>query len=462
MKKLKDSYISIGIICFIALLNFSCSKFLEVDTPVGEISSSNLFNSESATEAAVVGLYSQSMTYNNFFLNGGMSLYAGLSADEFYNTSPNPNFDPYRLNALNSSDNILSNNLYRFGYAYIYQANLILENLQQAKISESNKMRYSGEMLFMRSLCYFYLVNLWGDVPLILSTDSEINRVATRTNKQDIYTQIITDLKQAEAQLVNIPPDEEKTRADVYSVKLLLARVYLYLKDYQNAFIKADEVIKSGKYSIEQEPTNAFLSSSKETILQFRPINAIFNTAEGFTFLPVSATARPQFSLYEAFIHTFENGDERLSKWAAKRTVGTTSYYFPSKYKVRTNATKSEYNIVFRLAEAYLIRSESAHKTNRQTQAINDLNVVRKRAALTDLPLNLDQGSFEAALMNERAHELFAEWGHRWFDLKRWNKCSSILAPIKPNWNTSKELFPIPNYEIMKNPKMTQNDGYNN
>lgn len=462
MKKLQDSYISIGIFCLIALLNCSCSKFLEVDTPVGEISSPNLFNSESSTEAAVVGLYSQSMTYNNFFLNGGMSLYAGLSADEFYNTSPNPNFDPYRLNALNSSDNVLSNNLYRFGYAYIYQANLILENLQQAKISEGNKMRYSGEMLFMRSLCYFYLVNLWGDVPLILNTDSEINRLASRTSKQDIYSQIITDLKQAEAQLQNIPADEEKIRADVYSVKLLLARVYLYLKDYQNAFIKADELIKSGKYAIEQDPTNVFKSSSTETILQFRPTNAIFNTAEGFTFLPASPTVRPQFSLYEAFIQTFENGDDRLSKWSSKRTVGTTGYYFPNKYKVRTNATKTEYNIVLRLAEAYLIRSESAYNTNRQTQAINDLIILRKRAALADLPLNLDKEGYEAALMKERAHELFAEWGHRWLDLKRWNKCSSVLAPIKPDWNASKELFPIPNYEIMKNPKMTQNDGYNN
>ena len=164
MKKLNYKYTRFCILQLIILLTCSCTKFLDVDTPVGEISTSNVFNSESSTEAAIVGVYSQIMATNNYFLNGGLSLFAGLSSDEIYNTSPNLNYDPFKSNALNSSNSVVSNNLYRFAYAYIYQANLILENLPKAKISESNKNRYIGEILFIRSLCYFYLINLWGDV----------------------------------------------------------------------------------------------------------------------------------------------------------------------------------------------------------------------------------------------------------------------------------------------------------
>jgi len=460
MKKF-NKYIYCCLVTTVILQASSCSKFLEVETPVGEVSSSTVFNSESSAQAAVVGLYSQVMVTNNYFLNGGLSLYGGLYADELYNTSANSNYDPFKSSSLTSANSIVSNNLYRFAYNYIYQANLILENLPEARISDNNKLRYTGEMFFMRSLCYFYLVNLWGDVPLILSTDQEVNRIATRTNKLDIYKQLISDLLQAEIQLKDQSTDVEKSRPDLYAVKLLLSRAYLYQKDYRNAFAKADEVIQSGKYSLEQDLTKVFLAGSKETILQFRPLGPNFNTAEGFTFLPSSSTASPTISLFANWMKTFESTDQRQTQWVTKRTSGSVNYYFPAKYKIRSNAVKTEFNIALRLAEAYLIRSESNFRLNNYENAITDLNVIRKRAGLTDLPLDLPANQYEETLMQERSHEFFAEWGHRWLDLKRWDKAAVILSSVKTEWNAYKELFPIPNYEIIRNTKMTQNEGYN-
>jgi hypothetical protein len=65
------------------------------------------------------------------------------------------------------------------------------------------------------------------------------------------------------------------------------------------------------------------------------------------------------------------------------------------------------------------------------------------------------------ALQTERRLELFAEWGHRWLDLKRTAKANLILSPIKgSNWQTTDQLYPIPEYDLLKNPKLSQNPGY--
>jgi starch-binding outer membrane protein, SusD/RagB family len=65
------------------------------------------------------------------------------------------------------------------------------------------------------------------------------------------------------------------------------------------------------------------------------------------------------------------------------------------------------------------------------------------------------------AIEQERKIELFAEWGHRWFDLKRNSKATELLSPIKnPNWQSTDTLYPIPIKEILLNNSLRQNDGY--
>jgi len=72
-----------------------------------------------------------------------------------------------------------------------------------------------------------------------------------------------------------------------------------------------------------------------------------------------------------------------------------------------------------------------------------------------------DQASVLSAIMKERQVELFAEWGHRWFDLKRTNTANSVLGAEKPTtWKSTAVLYPIPVTEIINNPKLVQNPGY--
>jgi hypothetical protein len=129
--------------------------------------------------------------------------------------------------------------------------------------------------------------------------------------------------------------------------------------------------------------------------------------------------------------------------------AGGTTYFFPSKYKAKnTSGSVSEYLMVFRLAEQYLIRAEARVQQNNFGGAQNDLNAIRTRAGLPNTIAN-DQTSLLAAILKERQVELFTELGHRWLDLKRTenvNAVMSVVTPLKTNgasWQSYQQLYPV-------------------
>jgi hypothetical protein len=117
---------------------------------------------------------------------------------------------------------------------------------------------------------------------------------------------------------------------------------------------------------------------------------------------------------------------------------------------------------VFRLAEQFLIRAEArAHldKITGANSAKADLNMIRDRAGLPPTVASTKEEML-AAILQERRMELFVEWGHRWFDLKRTGKASEVLSVLKPRWDPTDVLYPIPYNELQLNPNMMQNAGY--
>lgn len=119
--------------------------------------------------------------------------------------------------------------------------------------------------------------------------------------------------------------------------------------------------------------------------------------------------------------------------------------------------------MVLRLAEQYLIRAEARTKLNNLSGAIKDINVIRKRAGLlliSDTKSELSKSELMDYIMYERKYELFSEWGPRWLDLKRTERASQVLKSIKPLWQDTDLFYPIPEEERIKNPNLTQNDGY--
>ena len=358
----------------------------------------------------------------------------------------------------------------------IFTINSAIEGLNKSSsLTPAIKQQLLGEALFMRAFCYFYLVNLYGDVPLVWSTDWTLNSSLNRISKQEIYSQIVEDLKMSK-NLLNSnflgsdvrSVSSERVRPTKWVAIALLARVYLYIGDFVNAEIEASGLLDNNTLFSLCPLGDVFKSNSKEAIWQLKPVTTSpSNTWEGFLF--VLPAAGPNTSTYPVYLsnyvlNSFETGDDRKVNWVKSVSVGPNIYSYPNKYKIgRGNAALSEYSTIFRLAELYLIRSEARIQQNKIGGAQDDLNIIRKRANLPSTSAN-GKNSIIAAIYQERKVELFTEWGHRWFDLKRSGNVNSVMTLVTNEkggiWNLNWQWYPIPQYELEKDPNIIQNDGY--
>jgi hypothetical protein len=441
-------------------IGFSCKKFVEIEPAPNLIETKALFSNDKTAIAAVYGIYSQIRSYNLGMNNGGLSLYCGLSADELFYTGSLANVDQFLQNSLTSDNTYVNTNFWTQAYKSIYQANALINGLQHySGITDSVKKQLLGELKVIRSLNYFNLINLFGPVPLILTPDYQFNAVMPRNPVQEVYQQLLTDLIEAQSLLKNAYPSAGKLRINKSMATALLARVYLFMEKWQEAELQASSVIDSGLYGLVPGLNNVFLINSPETIWEMGV--DIANTAEGGTFVPSSATARPVYPLTAKLVNLFEAGDLRKAAWTKVNTVSGQQYPYAYKYKVRTIVMPvTEYTVALRLAELYLIRSEARARLNNVAGSQQDLNKIRNRAGLPDTPAD-DQPSLLLAIEKERQTELFCEWGHRWFDLKRTGRANAVLSSYKgTSWQPEDVLYPIPLNELETNVFLTQNLGY--
>lgn len=458
---LKNTVTRLSLIILVLLDISSCSKFVDVSAPSTQIVSSEVFRDSMSAESAVTGLYGQ-ITANTggYFCDGGFSLFTGLTGDELKRTSSSANYDEFYNNAISTTNNYNTTYLWKFAYSFIYEVNACIEGLNASNnLSNAYKKQLIGEMYCMRGLLYFYMVNLYGAVPLETSTNYKVNAVMPRTTEDSIYTQIITDLANAKDLLPEAYISSDRTRPNKWTATALLARTYLYRKQWQKAIDEATSVINSGIYSLESLG-NVFLATSNETIFQMYPGNDYYNTAEGLMFNPSSTTAKPTYVLANSLVAQFASNDLRKSNWTSTRTVSGISYTYTYKWKVRSGTTKTEYNIVFRLAELLLIRAEANAELGNNNASITDINSVRARAGLDEFPAGNSTTDILSEIMKERQLELFSEWGHRWFDLKRTGTIDAVLSVEKSTWNATDSVFPIPYNELNNNPFLIQNTGY--
>jgi starch-binding outer membrane protein, SusD/RagB family len=441
-----------------------CRKLLQVPTPQDEISAGEVFSSDSNALSALSGMYIQIMDNPQSLLNGGMTLYGGLSSDELDNTMPDPSIDAFRLNSLTAT-NLLCSNLYTGAYNTIYTANSMLAGLQGSSgVSAGMRSEMQGEAEFVRALVYFYLVNLYGGVPLVTTTDFTVSSGQPRATVTAVYGQIVTDLQDAEGRLLPNYPSTiafagARTRPNQAAATAFLARVWLYEGEWQKAELAADTVIANPRYQMVTDPNQVFLAGSPEAIWQLQPVYGNLATAEGNLFIPRSG-AKPGYVLTSELLANWEPGDLRRVDWTDSVVVNDEVYYYPYKYKeASNNPPNSEYDIVLRLAEMYLIRAEARAQQGNTAGAAADLNIVRQRAGLPPTAAT-DEAGLLRAILHERQTELFAEWGHRWLDLKRTGEAGAVLGAEKLGWQATDELYPIPANELTENPTLVQNPGY--
>lgn len=471
---------------------FSCKKFIEIDAPFTGLNAGNVYTTDATAAAVLTEIYAE-MSFHNIGLESdnvtSLSLFASLGSDEL--TLFNVNNQQLAAFYRNDLTKDLQTNYWNSIYPQIFAVNNALEGLSGSKIlTPAVQQQLLGEAYFIRAFAYFYLVNLYGDVPLVINLDYRTNALLSRTPKEQVYQQIITDLKKAQ-ELLNshylkgdaLTPysagSEERVRPTKWAATTLLARTYLYTGNWVLAEEEATNVINHTALFNLESLNAAFLKGNREALWQLQPVgnNAAANTGEGRRFiLPVGGPGG-DYPVYlsNQVVASFELGDQRKTNWIDSVVANGITYYFPFKYKIgNVVAPTSEYPTILRLAELYLIRAEARIRNGKIAEGIGDLNVLRERATdnsaplteqLPQLPTNLSEEVALQKVEHERRVELFTEWGHRWLDLKRTGRIDAVMSVVTPqkggSWAAYKALYPIPQTDIDKNPNLEQNAGYN-
>lgn len=443
-------------IFFIFLMG--CSEFLDVETPKNQIDTQKVFNDERTANAAMATVYSSMR--NSGFLSGnreGIGSLLGAYTDELEVVTNQALGVKYFYDLNIQANNMSLKNLWDITYKQIYIVNQMIVGIEQSQLLEENiKLQLLGESLGLRGILHFYLAQTFGSVPYITSIDYELNKSVEKLNEQEVIHKAIRDLEDAALYLNSDFLSNKKLRLNKTVVQAFLARFYLYDKNWIKASEFSQMVLDDTRFELESIES-VFLKDSKSAIWQLKPEMEGRNTLEGesyiFTAVPPS-TMKLQMDLVSAF----ESEDIRKQEWIKGFDANN---YHAFKYKQRSMTTGGslEYSIIIRLEEMYLIKAESAAQLEDFDTFNAILNKIRMRASLNALALT-DKTQAIDAVLKERRIELFCEFGHRFYDLKRHNKLTELID-IKPNWLGFYNKLPLPLNELtLNNNLLPQNDGY--
>ncbi|MDL2145070.1 RagB/SusD family nutrient uptake outer membrane protein [Flavobacterium tructae] len=447
----------------IVIMLGSCDSFTQTDMPAAELNTAAVFEEINTANSAMSSVFAK--IRDNGMLSGkqtGMSREIGLYSDElnWYGNSTQSSANFYTNTLIPTHPTLLT--WWNNAYSQIYAANAVIEGVAGSKkLHQEDKDRLIGQAKFARAFIHFYLCQLWGDVPYVTRTDYKFNSTLSRLPLPELYSKIIEDLQEASSLLPEVYSDPARTLPNSYAAKALLARVYLNLGDWANAEANTTQLISNTAiYPWEEDLNEVFLKESTTTIWQYAPRSATRNTDDGTTFIfnsgPPLAVA-----LTNDLINAFESGDKRKLKWIRSIVKGTSTWYHAYKYKkMGTNTPQTEFTIVLRLAEMYLIRAEARARQGELNTAREDLNKIRNTAGLENTTA-ISQEEILQAILRERRVEFFTEFAHRFMDLKRFGALDKELTEKKASWQSTDRLLPIPQRELNLNPNLEpQNTGY--
>ena len=447
----------------LGLLYVGCDSFVEVEMPAGHLASPQIFEEAGTADAAMTEVYAKMR--DDGMLSGnpaGFSYTLGLYADEldFYAGSEQGGFGYYSNSLLAQSTGISS--LWNASYRQIYGANAVIYGVtNSATLAQGDRDRLKGEALFVRALLHSMLSGAFGSVPYIATTDYQQNRSAVKLPAADVLLRAKLDLEEAAVLLPEEYMVPDRTRPNRFAAEALLARLCLYLGEWEEASSHASAVIgASSMYGMDTDFAEAFRIGSAGTIFQFSPGFSGTNTLEAQTFTFVSGPPT-SIALSPGLLDAFEPGDLRRAQWVREVAGGSGSWYHARKYRETASAvTQTEFSKVLRLGETYLIRAEARARLGLVQAAGEDLNAVRHFAGLGDTPAASSE-QLLLAVLQERRVELFTEFGHRFFDLKRYGQLDAVLGGSKPGWDAHDSLFPLPESELLLNPNLNpQNSGF--
>lgn len=446
----------------LAVLTFSCDVF-DV-APQAAVDENTAITNLGGLRAAVNGLYDRLQTG---YYNGRLSIAGDISTDiaqsvgtwDFYRE-----MDTYRV----SPDNNENRDLFTAIYQVVNQANNIIASAPGvADATEAQKNQALGEAYFARGISFFDAAMWWGGIPGVYGTlgitlplePSRESVSLPRASLQETWAQIEADFQKAlpllpEASAAGSGVPARITKA---AARGMLARMYLYLKNYAKASDFATQVINETKFQLVADYSTIFNSKlTAESIFEIQFDNLDQNAIRTW-YIPTSAGGRGDLAAHDEFYNSIPAADDRKKLYAFDTN---SKFYYPTKYAKANNLDNIH---VLRIAEMYLIRAEADYLAGKG-DPLADLNKIRTRAKLPALTAitSIDD------ILNERKVE-FAFEGHRWYDLLRTGKALAVLASV-PRTNSpgapailadaKRQVFPIPSVELNANPNSTQNEAY--
>lgn len=498
---------------------FSCDSFLEED-PRGILSTDNFYNNDSEALLASNGLY-RILHRGSLYRTRGLDNYLVNGTDEVGpSRNVNRNIHNYLINEGVADGNATWGALYEI----IRNASDIITRVSDNEnISEGIRNQVIGEALFMRSLAYFHLTNLWGDVPYfreLLSLD-ELSTLE-RFSKEQIRTDIKEDLELAFDLLPSSYGDAELGRATKWAAKSLQAKLYLFDEQWQPALNACNEIINNSPHVLLSNFADVFNQSEIDNqyndelifVVDFTtdPIFDDGTTQRTDDYNPrlrdepvnrgnVPTDNNPDgLTNWELLQNALHDQDEDMTGfgWAIPlpeiadqanwqpndlRYDATivTEYlgfqlsfpYYRKNWNLNQSSPRQNHNenyIVFRLADIYLMAAEAENELNGPSGAYFYVNSVRERAFEPDMPWSgMGQEEFRLALRDERKFELATE-GHRKMDLIRWGILLDVVTSVEhrpfnnpaANIQPKHVLLPIPQQEILLNPNLLNTDPTNN
>lgn len=444
-------------VLIVSLSVMSCSDYLELDTPKDQIDLDMVFSDESMANASVASLYTL-LREQGFFSGNrdGAGYMLGCLTDELDVTTNQATDYKLLYDGIVLADNSSIKNIWSSSYKQIYYANNIIEGLNASdSLTESVKNNLLGECLAIRAVIHFYLYQTYGEIPYITTTNYKVNSSVSRFDKSEIIQHIYEDLNKAAELLANQENSFQKLRVNENIAKAFLARVYLYEKNWLQAKAIAEEIISSGLYSL-SDTELLFTKESSSAVWQLKPALEGNNTNEAKTYIFTSLPA-PYAKLSMNLYNEIDHSDLRKEDWI--NGLSDKDFY-PYKYKSKSSGgTTSEYSIILRLEELYFIASEANLMLGNLEQSRNLLQeILEKRNISLGNTLNYEQ--LFSLIRKHRRIEFFCEFGHRFYDLKRWDTWEE-LKEIKPHWKNYFRNWPIPENELSLNPNLLpQNTGY--
>ncbi|MEM7571681.1 MAG: RagB/SusD family nutrient uptake outer membrane protein [Bacteroidota bacterium] len=474
-----------------ACSTFGCQDFLTIE-PEDELSRQEVFSSIRGADAAVVGLYN---------LLGEGELYQinlPIFADVIANLEPLNDeqvvsledigglrlefIQAHALRITPGYNNSSFDAIYADAYNLLYQANDILAGLELLpEGSSEQRASLRAEALCFRALVHFDLLRLYAQAPgfspdaghpgiVLMEAIPSVFAQSARSSVAAGFTSVCADLEEAERLM-----DSRFTRRSTGAIWLtptavqgLLARVAAYRQDWEACLAWANRCLSDNSRAL--SPSEQYLDqweagSLSETIWQLdlqRNVEVSGSTPVLTSPARVMGAGNedPFMQLSQQLLDQFEEGDLRRQLIVTDAEGNRLSRKWPFAENQIRNVP------LLRLSEIFLLRAEAAAELNQLELATADYRLIRLRAEPEAvLPPLMNQEDLRRAIREERRRELALE-GHHFFDLGRWGadlerlNCASLVSSCALSYPDPRYVLPIPLDAILRNPNLTQNEGY--